>query len=306
LTFADLSAVGPEVLNPWKLDLLTELYLRTVNQLTGRSNRGPQIDEKFRVREALIEELTILDPADWRRRALERIPNSFLEQLDVAGLRERLESWNQVTAESPNVQARFLEKADAVEVVVAAVDRPQSGFFHRITGALTSRRFEILTVDAVDLPDGRIANRYLTRDSEGNGAPTEDRLKSLCEGVIRVLVDSAEFVPAFRSFWRVQRASLDTPQHRLPTRVRIDNDTAEGMTIIDVFAHDRTGLLYAVSRKIFELGLEVRFAKIGTYLDQVVDVFYVTDRLGQKVIDPDRLREIVESLLATIESLDAT
>lgn len=305
LSYADLSAVGPEVLNPWKLDLLTELYLRTVNQLTGRTNRDPQVNEKFRVRLAIADELSDLDENDWRRRALDRIPNSFLEQLDGPALRERLEAWNQVTSESPDVRARFLEKADAIEVVVAAVDRPQSGFFHRITGALTSRRFEILTVDAVDLPDGRIANRYLTRDLEATGPPTDERLQSLCRGVIQVLVDPSEVAPAFRSFWRVQRASLDTRQHRLPTRVQIDNDTAEGVTIVDVFAHDRTGLLYAVSRKIFELGLEVRFAKIGTYLDQVVDVFYVTDHRGQKVVDPERLREIVDSLLATIEALDA-
>ena len=75
------------------------------------------------------------------------------------------------------------------------------------------------------------------------------------------------------------------------------------MTIIDVFTSDRTGLLYGVSRVIFELGLEVRFAKIGTHLDQVVDVFYVTDENGAKVTDSERLKRITETLMQFLASL---
>ena len=45
------------------------------------------------------------------------------------------------------------------------------------------------------------------------------------------------------------------------------------------------GLLYTIARTLFELGLSVSVAKIGTYLDQVVDVFYVTDQAGGKMTD---------------------
>ncbi|MEO8495810.1 MAG: hypothetical protein ABI614_12115, partial [Planctomycetota bacterium] len=91
---------------------------------------------------------------------------------------------------------------------------------------------------------------------------------------------------------------------RLPTRIRIDNDTSEQYTILDVFAHDRTGLLYSISRTIFELGLSVHGAKIGTHLDQVVDVFYVTGN-GKKVQDQHRLDEIRASLLEAISAVEA-
>ncbi|MEZ6106389.1 MAG: hypothetical protein R3B96_09820 [Pirellulaceae bacterium] len=90
---------------------------------------------------------------------------------------------------------------------------------------------------------------------------------------------------------------------RAPSRVLIDNDSTESMTIVDVFTADRTGLLYGISRVIFELDLEVRFAKIGTHLDQVVDVFYVTDLQGAKVTDPERLRHITQTLYQFLESL---
>ena len=67
------------------------------------------------------------------------------------------------------------------------------------------------------------------------------------------------------------------------------------------------GLLYAIARTLFELGLSVSTAKIGTHLDQVVDVFYVTDqRTGAKVTDDDRLENIRGRLLAAIEEVERT
>jgi [protein-PII] uridylyltransferase len=73
---------------------------------------------------------------------------------------------------------------------------------------------------------------------------------------------------------------------------------------VDVFTHDRRGLLYRIAQTLFELKLSVALAKIGTYLDQVVDVFYVTDQTGAKIEDEQRLQEINQRLLAAIENLE--
>ena len=85
---------------------------------------------------------------------------------------------------------------------------------------------------------------------------------------------------------------------------KIDNSTSKQHTILDVFAVDRPGLAYAVARGLFELDLSVWRAKIGTYLDQVVDVFYVTDRRGGKIDDEPRLERTRGRLREVIESLD--
>jgi [protein-PII] uridylyltransferase len=89
---------------------------------------------------------------------------------------------------------------------------------------------------------------------------------------------------------------------REPTQVKLDNETSDSHTIIDVFTHDRQGLLYVITRTIFELGLSVSVAKIATSLDQVLDVFYVTDQAGSKVTNPERIGEIQRRLADSIES----
>jgi [protein-PII] uridylyltransferase len=56
---------------------------------------------------------------------------------------------------------------------------------------------------------------------------------------------------------------------------------------------------------LYQSGLSVAGAKIGTYLDQVVDVFYVTDRLSGKIENEQRLRDIRQQLLDAIAQLEA-
>jgi len=88
---------------------------------------------------------------------------------------------------------------------------------------------------------------------------------------------------------------------REPTVVQIDIETSDRYTIIDVFADDRQGLLYVITRAIFDLGLSVHAARISTKLDQIVDVFYVTDQTWGKVDDPGRCQVISETITARIE-----
>ena len=119
------------------------------------------------------------------------------------------------------------------------------------------------------------------------------------------LKDDSGRAPVFRKLWH-QRSSAQTAaiQH-LPTRVTTDNTTAEKYTIVAAFAYDKMGLLYAITRTLFELGLSVSMAKIGTRLDQVVDVFYVTDqRTGAKIYNEHRLNDIRQRLIAAIEEVE--
>ena len=46
-----------------------------------------------------------------------------------------------------------------------------------------------------------------------------------------------------------------------------------------------------------------KVAKIGTHVDQVVDVFYVTDSAGNKITDTDRLAEIEHQIREAIDGL---
>lgn len=63
-----------------------------------------------------------------------------------------------------------------------------------------------------------------------------------------------------------------------------------------LFADNRVGLLYMITKTLFDLHLDIRIAKIATKGDQIADVFYVFDFQGQKIEDEAHLKEIEGAL----------
>jgi [protein-PII] uridylyltransferase len=96
-------------------------------------------------------------------------------------------------------------------------------------------------------------------------------------------------------------------QKRVPnvsTMVQIDNEASEALTIVEVFTADRIGVLFTIAYALHQLGLSIHVAKISTNVDQVADVFYVTDESGGKIEDPVRLEEIRRSLYLSLAPPD--
>ena len=89
-------------------------------------------------------------------------------------------------------------------------------------------------------------------------------------------------------------------------RVVIDNESSDRYSVIDVFAHDRPGLLYAITRTLYELNLSVILAKIATHFDQVLDVFFVTEADQQKISDIERLKFVRELLTEKLTDFEKT
>jgi [protein-PII] uridylyltransferase len=72
--------------------------------------------------------------------------------------------------------------------------------------------------------------------------------------------------------------------------------------VIEVNGRDRPGLLYDVTRALTECGLQITTAKISTFGERVVDVFYVTDLMGAKIEAPQRQAAIKRALMLLLAS----
>jgi [protein-PII] uridylyltransferase len=189
-----------------------------------------------------------------------------------------------------------------VEYTVGTNESITPGVFHRLTGALSGRGLEILSAEINTLADGLILDRFWVVDPDYANEPPAGRLEEVERALRQALLYAGDAAPAFRKVWTAARLADRATLPTMPTQVRIDNNTSDRFTVIDIFTADRRGLLYTISRELFELGLSVSLAKIGTYLDQVVDVFYVTDARGRKIVDEDRLDEVRARLLEQIEN----
>jgi [protein-PII] uridylyltransferase len=304
LSCADLDAVGPGALNDWKLKLILQLYDATEAQFRSDSPGQKFLDIVATQRTAVMTHRTAQEREDpWWKEQIDVVPAGYLLSIKSNELVAELRRLRRLTTELP-VQAwgKFLTDQDATEYVTAVLQQQPTGLFHRIVGALSSQGLSILSAEIHTQP-GRIAwDRFVVQDPDYEGTPPQHRIDEVCKNLVQAIDPQNTKPPVFRRIWKTQ-STVDAASARMqPTQIRFDNNTSEHHTIISVFAYDRIGLLYDISKTLFDLKLDLQVAKVSTHLDQVVDVFYVTDLDGLKVTEPTRLYTLRQSLLRAIES----
>lgn len=303
LTCADLAAVGPDVLNHWKLDVLTQLYLRMMDRLLGGDD-GATNKRIMARRMQLIEEAANTDAAVWYHEMVTSLPPAYLQGPGSETILDDLARIQPLNPHKVAAWSRYLPDPEVMEYSVGGCEQIADGIFHRLTGALSAKGLEILSAEIHSLANGLFLDRFYVRDGDYNGQPPEQRCKSVSLALEESLITDGQ-QQTYRRTWQ-DRKTQEKSLTNLPPRVRIDNSTSDTHTIIDVFTHDRPGLLAKVARQLYELDLSVSRARIGTYLDQVVDVFYVTDLAGERIETPERIEHVREALLQAIEATEPT
>jgi len=320
MTCADLAAVGPNVLNQWKQDLITELFQKTKQQLSGESTGKYAQEWITQKSEALLAQLTTLNTSHPSVAAVEApqstklhkseqtcqnyidmLPPALLVKEQLSATAEYLQAVMQIEDDQIKTWARFHPQQNVVEYAIAAKADSLAGCFHRITGVLSSQQNSILSVEIIQLPNGHVLDRFFVTDLASNQEPPVHRLNDIQEKINRSIQEQKASKPSFPTVWSGTSETSAAELNPMPAKVNLDNVTAEKYTIVTVFAYDRIGLLYKITKALYDLKCEIHLAKIGTYIDQVVDVFYVTDRENNKIDSKERLDNIQETLLAKIE-----
>jgi len=103
-----------------------------------------------------------------------------------------------------------------------------------------------------------------------------------------------------REFARPLAIASRTRVFTVTPRVLVDNNASRLHTVIEVNGRDRPGLLFELTRELTRLNLQISSAKISTYGEKVVDVFYVKNLFGHKVEQPGKLADIRRSVEAVL------
>lgn len=296
LTAADIAAVGPGVLTKWKESLLVELYLHTLPEVSGGRDAAWGAERMAQ----LVRDVTAAMPehpeATWVQSQLEQFPLRHLYGTLPDRIAGHLTAIQRLTSRDARVEATFNAELGTCEYAVITRNDILPGIFSKIAGVLAARGLHILDAQIVTRHDDIVVDTFRVTDPDYAGRPPADRLEEIGRAIRSVLLGEESVERMIERHHRLDHQRR-LPGERQTTEVQMDNETSERATIIDVFAEDRQGLLYIITRAIFTLGLSVQAARISTRLDQVADVFYVTDSKGGKVTDPAWL----EAIRATIK-----
>lgn len=294
LTFADMRAVGPGVLTQWRATILWELYQRTLAHLTGGV---PERPSREAVAERVLEELAGEQSRAEVGRHLAAMSDRYCWTTGAQRIASHLRLVEQLEEEEEATDIFHHPELGFSDLVVVTRDRP--GLFSLIAGTLAANGINILSAQIHTRSDGIAIDTFQVNDPSGEAVMTEARWVRIL-GDLRRVIRGELAVEALLAERRPRRRREEAVLGAV--KVALDNHLSDTHTVVEIKSPDRVGLLYLITRTLSGEGLDISSARIATEIDHAFDVFYLTDRHGQKVEDHatlTRIREALEAALVT-------
>src|SRR5688500_13559327 len=182
MTLADVEAVSPETLTPWKEELLWRLYVDTYNHLTQRYG-----DERIERNQAGLGELLAQRPADLAAQEittfLEGLPQRYLQLFTAEAIYRHVRLARGINPDEVHVSLERNDNSSVWTVAVATLDKPF--LFSNICGVLSSYGMNIIRGHAMTNPNGLVLDIFQFTDDERFLALNADAQKT----VVRTLDD---------------------------------------------------------------------------------------------------------------------
>ncbi|GAA3768361.1 [protein-PII] uridylyltransferase family protein [Terriglobus aquaticus] len=289
-TYADINAVHPDALTPWKAENLWRLYIQTSNYL-DRNVDDERVDA--RVSSDLVQRITALLPGESREalRFLEGFPQRYLQTRSPEQIRTHFEMSKRLATDA--VQLDLHWRADRSEITLVTPDRQM--LFARIAGVLSSFGMNIITADAFSNAHGVVVDSFRFTDGFRTLELNPEERDRLLKAVHDAVLDEGA---AARMIAARRRSRRRDPLVHVETSVQFDTTSSSHATIVQVIAQDQPGLLYTVAQALGEARCDIVVALIDTEGDTAIDVFYL--RRDGTVLDAADLPDLQKALEAAL------
>ncbi|GAB5375642.1 MAG: hypothetical protein AcusKO_21040 [Acuticoccus sp.] len=298
LTEADIAAVGTNVWNGWKAQLLQSLYDESEAIIASNHTRRPRPARIKAARENFINTATSLPLAE-REAYAKRQPAPYWLRNSVTDAIRHAELLSSGDPSGVMAAVRTLPDRAITEVVLIAPDVPN--LLAIVGAACAASQSNIVSADVFTTRDDVAVDVFCLTAMSGDADEERERVERVIAMVREAVLSGTRIPKPVDQRPRAVKNRAFSP----PTDVLITNDWSGRYTAIEVSGLDRPGLFRDLCATLRELDLDVRSAQIATFGERVVDVFYVMDADDEQVSET-RLADIAARMRAAYDGVAAT
>lgn len=300
LSVADSKATGPSAWSDWKAALMEEMYLKISPHLEHERHgiRDVVIHEEQGV-EWLREQIRMqLTGSNDLKIDLETLTTdyilSFNPEVIVSHVLTQRDNYQRIRQKSLIIAGR---NNDNWSLLIMASDKP--GLLAKICGVMALNNLCVTKAQIFTWGDGTVVDVIDVRSTDGLSFAEKDwkALNDQLDLAIehRMGLSHRLYGKLASTYGRRSKMVAD-----VSSKIIIDNESSDKYTVIEVYAPDLPVQLYHITQAMADFGLNIHKAYIATEVEQLIDVFYVLDSTGQKMVEEDFRKEVTQGILHSI------
>jgi len=290
-TLCDISAVGPNVLNEWRISLLRSLLFNSRDFLQrGLDSISYSSAVQDSIKKSVLKNVN-QSMKNFIQNNIDDVPSLFWEAFSSRMIIDIFKFYKEYLKDTSYLNVNFLNYENTEYNTIVVICPNRSGILKDIVVGIGNSQSNILSSRIISLKNNHVIDVFWICNSSQKAIKEQNEQQRLINH-LKASINKPGNNDVINNHYFKSKFDI------VPV-ITIDNKMSNQMTTFQILSGDRQGLLMDILNIFHTNNVSVQSAKISTYGEKVFDIFQVTDHKNKKIKNT-KILESLESQLTKV------